>query len=98
MIDGTYRIEVSTPLGRKPGTVSLRTNGSTVMASIDAPLVGKQRAEGRVEGNRISAEGAFKVKLMGKVSYALEGEVVGDELRISIASSKGTFEITGIRE
>ena len=83
MIDGTYQVEIDAPLGRKTGLVVIRTDGGAAIADIDAPFIGKQ--------------GTFKLKLVGKVSYALDGQVIGDELHISIDSSKGSFELTGAR-
>ncbi|MBE6473541.1 MAG: hypothetical protein E7Z99_08255 [Coriobacteriaceae bacterium] len=97
MLGGAYQIEVDTPFGRKPGLVVIRTDGDVGTVEIDAPLVGKQRLEVRVEGDSFTAEGTFKMKLVGKLSYALAGQVEDDELRVSIASSKGTFELTGKR-
>ena len=97
MIDGTYNIEVDTPFGRKQGTVAIRTEGDVAIADIDAPVVGKQHVEGRAEGDRFTSEGEFKIKLVGKVTYSLQGEVVGDDLNISIDSSKGSFQLAGKR-
>ena len=97
IIDGTYKIQIDTPLGSKPGTVTLQAAGDTVLADIDAPIVGKQRTEGRLEGDEFTAEGTFKLKLVGKVSYSLRGTVVGDDLTISIDSSKGQFTLAGTR-
>ncbi len=97
MLDGAYQMAIDTPLGRKPGLVVIRTDGNVGTAEIDAPLVGKQRLEAHVEGDSFTAEGTFKMKLVGKLTYALAGQVEGDVLRVSIVSSKGTFELTGKR-
>ena len=97
MIDGTYKIKVDVPFGRKEGTIVLRTEGDVAYADIDAPIIGKQQVEGRAEGNTFSAQGSMKVKLMGKVDYTLTGEVSGDDLRIDIKSSKGEATLWGAR-
>ena len=97
MIDGTYKIKVDVPFGRKEGTIVLRTEGDVAYAAIDAPIIGKQQVEGRAEGNTFSAQGSMKVKLMGKVDYTLTGEVSGDDLRIDIKSSKGEATLWGAR-
>ena len=97
MIDGKYNVEMDTPLGHKKGTVEMTTEGDTVYADIHAPIIGKKRATGHVEGDTFTAEGTFKVPLVGKITYSLRGEVVGDDMRISIDSSKGQFEIAGKR-
>ena len=97
VIDGTYRIEVNTPLGRKAGTVTLRVEGSMVIANINAPLIGKQQIEAPLEGDVFTTEGKLRLGLLGKISYSMRGEVVGDDLRISIDSSKGVFGLVGKR-
>ena len=95
MIDGTYNIKVDVPIGRKNGTVTLRTEGDAVFADIDAPLVGKQHVQGHAEGDTFTAQGSGKIKLVGKVDFTLQGEVSGDDLRIDIKSNKGDFQIMG---
>lgn len=97
MIDGTYRIELDTPLGHKSGMLTMRTEGEAVFAEIDAPLIGEQSVEGRMEGNGFAAEGTFKLRFVGKVTYNLHGMVEGDDLTITIDSSKGAFELKGKR-
>ncbi|MDO4797669.1 MAG: hypothetical protein Q4A01_06590 [Coriobacteriales bacterium] len=97
MIDGNYNIQMDTPLGLKKGTLALRTEGGTVFADIDAPLIGKRQMEGSCEGDTFTAQGSGKVKLLGNVDYTLQGEVVGDDIHVDIHSSKGDFQIDGTR-
>lgn len=97
MLDGTYKIKVDVPFGRKDGTITLQTKGDTVVADIDAPLVGKQHVEGRAEGDTFTAEGSGKIKLVGKIDYTLKGEVQGDDLHIDISSNKGDMHLDGVR-
>lgn len=97
MIDGTYTIKVDTPLGKRPGTVILKTKGNVVYADINAPVVGKQTTEGTVKGDSFTTEGTFKLKLFGKVTYKLNGTVAGDNLHIVIDSSKGQIKLDGVR-
>ena len=72
MIDGTYKIEVGVPFGRKTGTVVLRTQGDTAVADIDAPIVGKQHVEGRAEGDTFTAQGSGKIPLVIGITGHLE--------------------------
>lgn len=97
MIDGTYKIEVDVPFGRKTGTVVLRTQGDVAIADIDAPIVGKQHVEGHAEGDTFTAKGSGKIKLVGQINYTLNGEVSGNDLVINIQSNKGEFKLRGIR-
>ena len=97
MIDGTYTISIDVPFGHKEGTVTLRTEGNTVYADLDAPMVGKRQLEGRCEGDTFTAEGSGKIKLVGNIDYTLEGKVSGDDLHIDIHSNKGEFTLEGTR-
>ena len=97
MIDGTYKISVDVPFGRKDGTIVLRTEGDTAIGDIDAPIVGKQHIEGHAEGDTFTAEGSGKIKLVGKVDFTLKGIVSGDNLHIDIDSNKGEFKLDGVR-
>lgn len=97
MIDGTYAIYVNTLLGKQSGTVVLKTDGDTMVADIDAPVVGKQVTEGKIDGNTFMCEGNLSLGLFGKVAYKLHGEVDGDDLHIVINSSSGDIVLEGAR-
>lgn len=98
MLDGKYTIMIDTPLGKKAGNVVLRTEGDKVYSHIDAPVIGKQEAEATADGDTFTAEGTFKLLLVGKIEYSLRGEVEGDNLHIALETSKGNFDIEGTRE
>ena len=97
MIDGTYSFEVEVPFGRKTGSVTLRTEGDVAYADIDAPIIGKQHMEGQVEGDTFTAQGSKKIKLVGTIDYTLKGELIGDILHITLHTSKGDYELDGVR-
>ena len=97
MIDGTYKIKVDVPFGRKDGTVVLRTEGDAVLADIDAPIVGERHLKGRAEGDAFTAQGSGNVKFVGNIDFTLKGVVCGDNLHIDIQSSKGNFKLEGVR-
>ena len=97
MIDGTYKITVDVPFGRKDGTIVLRTQGDTVFADIDAPVVGKQSVQGRASGDTFTAQGSGKIAFVGNIGYTLQGEVAGDKLYVDIRSNKGNFKLEGVR-
>jgi hypothetical protein len=97
MIDGTYRLEVNTPLGRKTTFVTLATQGDRIHAGVDAPIIGAQRATGKLVGDKFAIEGSLKVPLFGTIIYTVVGKVVGDTLLVIIETNKGDFEFTGVR-
>lgn len=97
MIDGTYNFEVDVPFGRKTGSVTLCTEGDIAYADIDAPIIGKQHMEGQVDGDTFSAQGSKKIKLLGTIDYTLKGELIEDTLHITLHTSKGDYELEGVR-
>ena len=52
MIDGTYKIGVDVLFGHKEGTVTLRSEGDKAIADLDAPIIGKRHAEGKLRPDR----------------------------------------------
>lgn len=97
MLDGTYLVKVDIPFGRKECEVVLRTEGSTVYADVDAPIIGKRSVQGCCEGDTFTAQGSGKAKLVGRVDYTIKGEVSGDKLRIDIQSNRGDLTLEGVR-
>ena len=97
MIDGTYKIKVDVPFGRKEGVITLRTEGDVAFADVDAPIIGKKSIKGHVEGDTFTGKGADKFKLVGKVDYTIRGAVSGDNLHIDIQTNKGELALEGTR-
>ena len=97
MIDGKYRIEADTPLGRKSGTLELRTKGDIAYADIDAPVLGRKSAQGHASGDTFAMEGSARIGLLGRIDYTVKGQVLGDNLRLDIQSNKGEFTFEGAR-
>lgn len=96
MIDGAYKLKIDAPLS-KGGLVVLRTEGDVAYADIDAPAIGKQRVNGRCEGNTFTAEGSKSVLLVGRIDYTLRAVVSGDNIHVDIQSNKGNFTLEGVR-
>ena len=98
MIDGTYQAEIETKLGAKSGTATLRTEGGLVICDIDAPVIGTQHVEGVLEGDdAFIAVGTFKILVVEDIDYLVNGRVEGDELHVTVESTKGTLEFTAQR-
>lgn len=97
MIDGTYDIGVETALGYKKGKIVLKTDGSTVTADLEAPIIGKRRGTGIVEGNAFRAQGSASILLIGKIDFEIQGEVVGDVIDMDVHTSKGNLHVEGVR-
>lgn len=97
MIDGTYALEVDTPLGRKSGTIELITKGDELRANLNAPIVGERHGKGKVDGNMFTTGGSAKIPLLGTFEYTVQGEVMDDILSATLHTSKGDFNVVGVR-
>ena len=97
MLDGRYKVEMVTPMGRKQGDVVLRTEGGQLFTRIDAPIIGKQEFVCSADGDSFSGEGSFKVMLLGTVTFKGRGYVEGDDLHAILETNSGTFQIEGKR-
>ena len=97
MLDGVYRGEVDTKLGKKSGTVVLATQGDMVAIDLEAPIVGKQELVGKANGDSFTADGSVKVPFMGSIDYTVEGKVEGDTISAVVHTSKGNMKLTGTR-
>lgn len=94
-VDGTWKLTMSTPIGARPATVSLASDGGT--------LTGTQSAEGQSEQIVGTVNGdavAWKVSITNPMPMTVEfaGTVDGDAISGSMtAGAFGTWPFTGSR-
>ena len=76
--DGNWNLVVSTPMGERRGSLSLKTEGSTVKGSQMADGNSTEIFDGTVNGDEIS----WKVSITDPMPMTLEftGTVDGDEI------------------
>ena len=76
--DGNWNLVVSTPMGQRRGSLSLKTEGSTVKGSQMADGNSTEIFDGTVNGDEIS----WKVSITDPMPMTLEftGTVDGDEI------------------
>lgn len=97
MIDGTYAINIKTPMGLKKGELTL--------AGKDGVLTGKMVALGKendinpgtYDGDHFAFSGELKTAV-GKLAYDLSGTVNGDELSGVAKTKKGDLTLKGTRK
>ncbi len=81
-IDGTYKIEIDTPMGKQEATLTLKTSGGKLTGTADSAF-GKSDFTGTVKGNEVawdteisSPMGQMKLEYTGKISgNDISGEV-----------------------
>ncbi|UCB43209.1 MAG: hypothetical protein JSV77_00755 [Dehalococcoidales bacterium] len=97
-VDGTYNIEVETPMGNRPGKLTLKADGGSLSGSVDMGMGGEQAfSEGTVAGDEatwsISVSGP-----MGQMKLDFKVTVTGDDVSGQVQlGSFGTGNIKGKR-
>ena len=97
MLDGLYVYELETPVVKGSGKIYIETQGDKLKATVDIPVLGKQRAEGTYEGNSFEVSGSTRILLLGKIDYTATGSVDGDTLSFTLRTDQGELPITATR-
>jgi hypothetical protein len=94
--DGNWNLVVSTPMGERLGSLSLKTEGTTLQGSQAADGNSTEIFDGTVNGNEIS----WKVSITDPMPMTLEftGTVEGDEMAGTVKLGEfGDSSFSGIR-
>ena len=94
--DGNWSLVVSTPMGERQGTLSVKTDGNTLKGSQMAEGSSAEIFDGTVDGNAIS----WKVSITDPMPMTLEfnGTVDGDKLSGSVTlGAFGSSSFSGTR-
>jgi hypothetical protein len=77
-IDGTYKIEIDTPIGKQESTLTLKTAGDKLSGTAES-MMGKNDFTGTVKGDAI----AFNMDItspMGEMKLEFSGKVSGNDI------------------
>lgn len=77
-IDGAYKIEIDTPMGKQEATITFKTDGDKLSGSADS-MMGKQDFTGTVNGNDL----AWTMDInspMGEMKLEYTAKVTGDDI------------------
>lgn len=99
MLDGTYTVTASTPLGKKAGTLEI-SGASGAAPQVKLSVTGLRLQVSRVRAN--DATGTFELggtirHLLGSMDFTCTGHVEGDALSARAVSDAATLEIRGTR-
>jgi hypothetical protein len=78
-VDGTYNIEMNTPMGARPGTLTLKTDGD----SLSGTFSGGQGEQSFQDGTVAGEEVAWSIQMsgpMGEMKLDFKGTVSGDDI------------------
>lgn len=77
-IDGTYKIEIETPIGKQESTLVLKTDGDKLSGTAES-MMGKNDITGTVKGDEIT----FDLNInspMGEMKLGFRGKVTGNDI------------------
>ncbi len=97
-IDGTYNIEVNTPMGTQSMKLSLKVDGNALSGSMDTPMGGVQEfSGGTVNGDEVAWSMEISTP-MGKMTLEHKAKITGDEITGEVkAGDFGTSPFKGKR-
>jgi hypothetical protein len=96
-VDGTYNVEIDTPMGKQESKLILKTEGDTVGGSMDSPMGTMEFSGGRVSGDEISWEMEISSP-MGKINLEYNLKVSGDDISGQVkAGNFGSSPLQGKR-
>ena len=96
MIDGTYKIQMDSPVGAKEGTAVLITSGEKLTGSLTAMGVQIDIENGKVNDNSFTFGGKLE-SFVGPVIFAVGGSVEGDTIQGIAHIANRDFVFTGTK-
>ena len=96
-IDGTYSIEIDTPMGKQSAMLTLKANGSALGGTMEGPMGSSEFSGGMVNGDEIAWSMEINTP-MGKINLEYRGKVTGDEISGEVkAGDFGSSPFKGAR-
>jgi hypothetical protein len=95
-IDGTYKIEIDSPMGKQEATINLKTDGDKLTGTAES-MFGKSDFTGTVKDDTLSWSTEISSP-MGQVKLDYTGKVSGDDISGELkAGNFGTSPFKGKR-
>jgi len=95
-VDGTWNLTLKTPMGDRPVTVTLNTDGNDLSGSFQSPQGDQQFEGGTASGDEATWSTMF-AGAMGEMKLDFVGQVEGDEIEGTVqfgSFGSGTFSGT----
>jgi hypothetical protein len=96
-VDGTYNIEIDTPMGKQSSKLTLKTSGGALSGSMDSPFGTLEFSDGTVSGDQV----AWNMEVsgpMGNIKLEYTGKVAGDDISGEVkAGGFGSSPFKGTR-
>ena len=96
-IDGTYDIQIDTPMGAQSAKLMLKTDGDVLSGSVESQMGSSEFSGGTVNGDEVAW--MMKIKTpMGEMDLEYKGTVNGDDIAGELkVGSFGTSPFKGKR-
>jgi len=95
-IDGTYNIEIDTPMGKQEAKLNMKADGNKLTGTMENDM-GKNDITGTTKGNDVSW-GLEINSPMGNMKLEFNGKVSGDEITGEVKiGSFGSSHFKGIK-
>ena len=96
-VDGTYNVEIDTPMGKQESKLVLKTDGDAVSGSMESPMGTMEFSGGKVSGDSASWEMEINSP-MGNMTLEYNVKVSGDDISGEVkAGSFGSSPLKGKR-
>ena len=96
-IDGTYDIEVNTPVGVLKARVALETGDGTLSGTMESQMGTSVLSGGTVNGDDVSWNMDIKTPI-GKMNLTVNATIDGDDVSGEVETGKfGTMQLSGRR-
>jgi hypothetical protein len=96
-VDGTYNVEIDTPMGKQESTLTLKTDGGAISGNMASPMGTLEFSGGKVSGDAVSWEMEIDSP-MGKMTLEYNVKISGDEISGEVkAGSFGSSPLKGKR-
>lgn len=95
-VDGTWNIMLATPMGERPATLTLKTEGNALSGSFGGPQGSQDFSGGTADGDKVNWKNNFS-GAMGPMELTFDGQVDGDNISGTVqfgAFGSGTWKGT----
>ncbi|MBN1176634.1 MAG: hypothetical protein JXA51_03030 [Dehalococcoidales bacterium] len=96
-VDGTYNVEIDTPMGKQESKLVLKTDGDAVSGNMASPMGTMEFSGGKVSGDAASWDMEIDSP-MGKMTLEYNVKVSGDDISGEVkAGNFGSSPLKGKR-
>ena len=96
-VDGTYKVEVDTPIGKQEATLTLTTDGTALSGSTESVMGSQEFSGGTVNGDQVSWNMEINSPI-GKMELIYNATVSDDTISGEVKTGNfGTSLFKGVR-